>query len=114
VVNRCGRLLLLLLLRLLAGVEKYTTAVAALFDPAVSKADLIASEVSGPNSITLRWRLEGKLKIGEQLSRAALVRTCTAVGIAAAAAAAAAAGGNLFCPASRMAHVQQTPSRKCC
>lgn len=46
------------------GVEPYTKAVAALFDPEVSKADLISSEVSGSNSITLRWRLEGKLKIG--------------------------------------------------
>jgi len=45
-------------------VEPYTKAVAALFDPEVSKADLISSEVSGSNSITLRWRLEGKLKIG--------------------------------------------------
>lgn len=48
-----------------AGVEPYTKAVAALFDPAVSRADLISSQVSGENSITLRWRLEGKLKIGE-------------------------------------------------
>ena len=48
--------------------EPYTTAVAALFDADVSKADLISSEVSGPNSITLRWRLEGKLKIGEHRS----------------------------------------------
>jgi hypothetical protein len=77
---------------------------------------MIFSEVSGPNSITLRWRLEGKLKIGEQLSCVALVRTCIAVGIAAAAAA---AGGNLVepvYPASRMAHHagEQTSSAKCC
>lgn len=52
---------------LCAGVEPYTKAVAALFDPSVSKADLISSSVSGPNSITLRWRLEGKLKIGEEV-----------------------------------------------
>lgn len=47
------------------GVEPYTKAVAALFDPEVSKADLLSSSVSGPNSITLRWRLEGRLKIGQ-------------------------------------------------
>jgi hypothetical protein len=46
-------------------VEPYTTAVAALFDPAASRADLLDSSVTGPNSITLRWRLEGRLKIGE-------------------------------------------------
>ncbi|WIA33788.1 hypothetical protein OEZ86_006901 [Tetradesmus obliquus] len=47
------------------GVKKYTTAVAALFDQTVSRADLISSNVAGPNSIALRWRLEGKLKIGD-------------------------------------------------
>lgn len=47
-----------------AGVKPYTTAVAALFDPEVSHADLLASSVSGPNTITLRWRLEGRLKLG--------------------------------------------------
>jgi hypothetical protein len=46
-------------------VQKYTTAVAALFDPAVSRADLLGSSVAGPNSINLTWRLEGALKIGE-------------------------------------------------
>ncbi|KAF6258407.1 hypothetical protein COO60DRAFT_1127701 [Scenedesmus sp. NREL 46B-D3] len=46
------------------GVQKYTAAVAALFDPAVSRADLVSSSVAGPNSISLRWRLEGRLKIG--------------------------------------------------
>eukprot|EP00878_Enallax_costatus_P003264 GHUV01003467.1.p1 GENE.GHUV01003467.1~~GHUV01003467.1.p1 ORF type:complete len:135 (+),score=28.65 GHUV01003467.1:447-851(+) len=46
------------------GVKPYTTAVASLFDPTVSKADLLSSKVSGPNSVTLRWRLEGKLKLG--------------------------------------------------
>jgi hypothetical protein len=46
-------------------VQKYTTAVAALFDPSVSRADLLDSSVAGPNSINLKWRLEGKLKIGE-------------------------------------------------
>jgi hypothetical protein len=50
-----------------AGVEKYTTAVAALFDPTVSRADLLSSSVAGPNSINLKWRLEGKLKIGEHI-----------------------------------------------
>eukprot|EP00775_Hariotina_reticulata_P010433 gene10433-10591_t len=46
------------------GVEPYTKAVAALFDPSVSHADLISTDISGPDSISLRWRLEGKLKIG--------------------------------------------------
>jgi len=47
------------------GVEPYTKAVAALFDPSVSRADLISTDIIGPDSITLRWRLEGKLRIGE-------------------------------------------------
>ncbi|GBF97357.1 hypothetical protein Rsub_11004 [Raphidocelis subcapitata] len=47
-----------------AGVEKYTTAVAALFDPASSRADLISIDANtGSNTIRLRWRLEGKLKL---------------------------------------------------
>lgn len=49
------------------GVKPYTTAVASLFDPTVSKADLLSSEVSGPDNITLRWRLEGRLKLGVYL-----------------------------------------------
>lgn len=47
-----------------AGVEKYTTAVAALFDPAASRADLVSiSTDAGSNTIRLRWRLEGKLRL---------------------------------------------------
>ncbi|KAI8474812.1 MAG: hypothetical protein J3K34DRAFT_406682, partial [Monoraphidium minutum] len=46
------------------GVTKYTTAVAALFDPATSRADLISlAEGPGGDEITLRWRLEGSLKL---------------------------------------------------
>jgi hypothetical protein len=46
------------------GVDKYTTAVAALFDPATSRADLISLEVQDPHTLKLRWRLEGKLQLG--------------------------------------------------
>ncbi|KAF8060078.1 hypothetical protein HT031_005017 [Scenedesmus sp. PABB004] len=46
------------------GVARYTAAVAALFDPDASRADLVDAAVSGPNSLTLRWRLEGRLKLG--------------------------------------------------
>ena len=43
---------------------KYTAAVAALFDPATSRADLISiSEDPSDDVITLRWRLEGRLKL---------------------------------------------------
>jgi Uncharacterized conserved protein (DUF2358) len=49
------------------GVERYTQAVAALFDPSSSRADLISSEVVDDSTIRLRWRLEGRLKIGERL-----------------------------------------------
>lgn len=46
------------------GVEKYTAAVAALFDPAESRADLISiREDPKDDVIVLRWRLEGKLNL---------------------------------------------------
>jgi len=47
-----------------AGVERYTSAVAALFDPAASRADLISLEVEDPHTLVLRWRLEGVLRVG--------------------------------------------------
>jgi hypothetical protein len=53
----------------LPGVGPYTSAVKALFDPAASKADLISIAVTDPHSITLRWRLEGKLQLGEPHDR---------------------------------------------
>ncbi|KAG2488803.1 hypothetical protein HYH03_012603 [Edaphochlamys debaryana] len=46
------------------GVDRYLAALQALFDPATSRADLISLEATGPRTLLLRWRLEGKLKIG--------------------------------------------------
>jgi hypothetical protein len=61
-----------------------TYADAALFDPAVSRADLLGSSAAGPN---LTWRLEGQFKIGELRylqfacsSRGELVGGCCDVG----------------------------------
>lgn len=45
------------------GVRPYTTAVSKLFDPAKSKAELVSLKVSGPNSLTLRWRLAATLNV---------------------------------------------------
>ncbi len=47
-----------------AGVEPYTRAVATLFDPAESRADLVDIAVTDSQTITLHWRLEGKLRLG--------------------------------------------------
>ncbi|KAK9810415.1 hypothetical protein WJX72_010329 [[Myrmecia] bisecta] len=45
------------------GVKPYTTAVATLFDPATSRADLISLEVKDPHTLLLNWRLEATLKV---------------------------------------------------
>lgn len=46
------------------GVDRYAAAVAALFDPASSRADLLGVEAdAGARTVTLRWRLEGRLKL---------------------------------------------------
>ncbi|KAG2433110.1 hypothetical protein HYH02_012813 [Chlamydomonas schloesseri] len=46
------------------GVERYAQALQALFDPAASRADLISLRPTGPDTLELRWRLEGSLKVG--------------------------------------------------
>lgn len=46
------------------GVEPYAKAIATLFDPAASRADLISIRAEGPSSVVLRWRLEGALQLG--------------------------------------------------
>eukprot|EP00877_Chromochloris_zofingiensis_P003516 jgi/Chrzof1/13165/Cz07g22130.t1 len=46
------------------GVEPYTRAVATLFDPDNSKAELISITATDPQTVMLRWRLEGKLRLG--------------------------------------------------
>ena len=45
------------------GVRPYTTAVSKLFDPTKSKAELVSLKVSGPNMLTLKWRLEATLNV---------------------------------------------------
>jgi hypothetical protein len=45
-------------------VAPYVRALQVLFDPATSRADLISIAVTGPNTVDLRWRLEGSLKLG--------------------------------------------------
>ena len=45
------------------GVQPYTTAVSKLFDPAKSKAELVSLKVSGPNTLTLKWRLAATLNV---------------------------------------------------
>ena len=45
------------------GVRPYTAAVAKLFDPARSKADLISLKVMGPDTLVLRWRLAATLNV---------------------------------------------------
>ncbi|KXZ49046.1 hypothetical protein GPECTOR_23g132 [Gonium pectorale] len=46
------------------GVEPYVKALQTLFDPSTSRADLISLQMTGPNTVALRWRLEGSLKLG--------------------------------------------------
>ncbi|KAG2435909.1 hypothetical protein HXX76_007104 [Chlamydomonas incerta] len=46
------------------GVEPYAKALQTLFDPATSRADLISLRPTGPDTLELRWRLEGSLKVG--------------------------------------------------
>ena len=45
------------------GVGPYTTAVAKLFDPAKSKADLISLKAVDPQTLVLRWRLAATLNV---------------------------------------------------
>ncbi len=45
------------------GWRAYTAAVANLFDPAVSRADLISIRPVDDRTIEMRWRLEGVLKL---------------------------------------------------
>lgn len=45
------------------GVQPYTTAVAKLFDPAKSKAELISLKVADPRTLILRWRLAATLNV---------------------------------------------------
>lgn len=45
------------------GVKQYSNAVASLFEPAKSKADLISLGVENERTLKLRWRLEGALKV---------------------------------------------------
>ena len=45
------------------GWRPYTAAVAQLFDPAESKAELISLRAVGEHSLELRWRLEAVLRL---------------------------------------------------
>lgn len=45
------------------GVQPYMTAVSKLFDPAKSKAELVSLKISGPNMLTLKWRLAATLNV---------------------------------------------------
>lgn len=48
----------------LAGPEKYSAALKVLFDPAASRADLLAISAPDDHTVVLRWRLEGALRLG--------------------------------------------------
>lgn len=45
------------------GVQPYTAAVSKLFDATKSKAEMVSLKVSGPNILTLKWRLAATLNI---------------------------------------------------
>ncbi|GLC45237.1 hypothetical protein PLESTB_000721900 [Pleodorina starrii] len=46
------------------GVEPYVRALQTLFDPTTSRADLISIRTTAPDTVVLRWRLGGSLKLG--------------------------------------------------
>ena len=48
----------------LSGIEEYARAVNKLFDQNTSRAEIISTQVISPNTITVTWRLSGKVKIG--------------------------------------------------
>ncbi|KAL7551262.1 hypothetical protein ACHAWF_014448 [Thalassiosira exigua] len=52
----------------LTGVEEYARGVLKLFDQETSRAQIISSVVNGtaPNTITITWRLSGRVNIGPQ------------------------------------------------
>lgn len=47
------------------GVDPYMEAVAQLFDPAASRADLISLDIEDDHTLKLKWRLAGKLQLGD-------------------------------------------------
>lgn len=52
----------------LSGIEEYARAVNKLFDQKTSRAEIISTKVTSPKTITVTWRLSGKVKIGPGLS----------------------------------------------
>lgn len=51
----------------LSGIEEYARAVNKLFDQTSSRAEIISTAVTSPNTITVTWRLSGSVKIGPGL-----------------------------------------------
>ncbi|KAL3140305.1 hypothetical protein ABBQ38_004570 [Trebouxia sp. C0009 RCD-2024] len=45
------------------GMQLYTAAVSKLFDATKSKAEMVSVNISGPNTLTLKWRLAATLNI---------------------------------------------------
>ncbi|KAI2503616.1 hypothetical protein MHU86_10812 [Fragilaria crotonensis] len=52
----------------LSGIEEYARAVNKLFDQNTSRAEIISTTVTSPTTITVTWRLSGKVKIGPGLN----------------------------------------------
>lgn len=48
--------------RVRTGREKYASAVASIFSPETARADLISCQITSPNQIDMRWRLEGSIR----------------------------------------------------
>jgi hypothetical protein len=51
----------------LEGIEPYARGVYKLFNQETSRAEIISTDVSGPNTITCTWRLSGDVQIGPGL-----------------------------------------------
>ncbi len=47
----------------LSGIDEYARAVNKLFDQNTSRAEIISTTVTSPTTITVTWRLSGKVKI---------------------------------------------------
>lgn len=52
----------------LSGIEDYARGVYKLFDQDISRAEIISTQVVSPNTITVTWRLSGKVNVGPGLT----------------------------------------------
>lgn len=51
-----------------SGIEDYARGVCKIFDQETSRAEIISTEAVSPNTITVTWRLSGKVNIGPGLT----------------------------------------------